>query len=150
MMSGDHAGLANAVAEAFDGAKLQIGGDRTGLAVQLETPGVYRPLDAAELSDGTLHYLALLAALRTLMPPEVLVFNEPETSLHPRVLAPLAKQIIEASRESQVIVVSHAAALVDAICKHRDAMRIELVKEAGATKVKGQRQVDEPMWKWTD
>jgi predicted ATPase len=78
------------------------------------------------------------------------VLNEPETSLHPRVLAPLAKQIIEAARESQVIIVSHAAELVDAICKARNAVRIELVKDAGATKVKGQRQVDEPPWKWTD
>jgi predicted ATPase len=150
MMSGDHGGLANAVAEAFDGAALRIAGSGARFSVQLETPGVYRPLDAAELSDGTLRYLALLAALRTLAPPELLVLNEPETSLHPRVLAPLAKQIIEAARESQVIVVSHAAELVDAICKHRGAVRIELVKDAGATKVKGQRQVDEPPWKWTD
>lgn len=149
MFSGDHEGLANAVAEAFDGAQLRIGGDRAGLTVQLETPGVYRPLDAAELSDGTLRYLALLAALRTLAPPELLVLNEPETSLHPRVLAPLAKQIVEAARESQVIVVSHAAPLVEAVCKAREAVRIELVKQDGATKVKGQRQVDEPPWTWT-
>ena len=147
--NGDEVGLANAVAEAFDGAELKIPHEDARFAIQLETPGVYRPLDAAELSDGTLRYLALLAALRTPLPPELLVLNEPETSLHPRVLAPLAKQIIEAARESQVIVVSHAAELVDAICKHRDAMRIELVKEDGATKVKGQRQVDEPAWKWT-
>jgi predicted ATPase len=148
--NGDDIGLAEAIAEAFDGAELTITSDNARFAVQLETPGVYRPLEAAELSDGTLRYLALVAALRTPVPPELLVLNEPETSLHPRLLGPLAKQIIEASRQSQVIVVSHAAELVDAICKARNAVRIELVKDAGATKVKGQRPVDEPPWKWTD
>jgi predicted ATPase len=147
--NGDDVGLATAIAEAFDGAELTIAGENARFAVQLATPGVCRPLDAAELSDGTLHYLALLAALRTPRPPELLVLNEPETSLHPRVLAPLAKQIIEAARESQVIVVSHAAPLVEAVCKAREAVRIELVKQDGATKVKGQRQVDEPPWTWT-
>lgn len=54
-----------------------------------------------------------------------------------------------AAAHSQVIVVSHAAALVDAIAKARGATRIELVKEEGETKVAGRRHVDEPAWKWT-
>ncbi len=77
------------------------------------------------------------------------MLNEPETSLHPRVLVPLARQIIAAARRSQVIVVSHAAALVDAISSAREAIRIELVKEHGETVVAGRRAVDEPPWKWT-
>ena len=42
---------------------------------------------AAELSDGTLRYLLWVAALLTPRPPELLVLNEPETSLHPDLLA---------------------------------------------------------------
>ncbi len=38
---------------------------------------------AAELSDGTLRYLLLVAALLTPRPPSLMVLNEPETSLHP-------------------------------------------------------------------
>ncbi len=142
--------LDEAVADAFEGGKVAIwNGDDARFRLLLETPGVFRPLDAAELSDGTLRYIALLAALHTPRPPELLVLNEPETSLHPRVLAPLARQIVAAAAQSQVIVVSHAAALVDAIATARGATRIELVKEEGETKVAGRRKIDEPAWKWT-
>jgi predicted ATPase len=77
------------------------------------------------------------------------VLNEPETSLHPRVLEPLARQIIAAAKRSQVIVVSHAAPLVDAICKTRDATRIELAKTGGETVVAERGLLDVPAWKWT-
>ena len=80
---------------------------------------------------------------------ELLVLNEPETSLHPRVLEPLARQIVAAAKRSQVIVVSHAAPLVDAIARVKDATRVELLKEEGETIVAGRRRVDAPSWKWT-
>jgi predicted ATPase len=78
------------------------------------------------------------------------VLNEPETSLHPRVLAPLAAQIIAAANRSQVIVVTHAAELAGAIGRARDAVCIEFDKLAGATIVAGRRRVEAPPWKWTD
>lgn len=146
---GDNEALAQAVAEAFEGARLSIASNEARFRLQLSTSGVFRALDAAELSDGTLRYLALLAALHSPRPPELLVLNEPEASLHPRVLEPLARQIIAAAKRSQVIVVSHAAALVDAISSARDAVRIELAKEDGQTIVSGRKRLDEPAWKWT-
>ncbi len=143
-----------AIADAFDGARIEIefGGldSPTGkFELQFHAPGVYRPLEGAELSDGTLRYLALLAALHSPRPPELLVLNEPETSLHPRVLAPLARQIVAAAKRSQVIVVSHAAPLVDAICKTRDGTRIELAKVGGETVVAERGPLEAPPWKWT-
>jgi predicted ATPase len=146
---GDSEELGDAIAEAFDGAHVEIDFDNARFRLALATPGVNRPLDAAELSDGTLRYLALLAALHTPRPPELLVLNEPETSLHPRVLVPLARQIVEAAARSQVIVVSHAEALVDAISAAHGAMRIELTKEHGATVVADRSPLEEPAWKWT-
>ncbi len=47
------------------------------------TSRLLRPLSMAELSDGTLRFLLLAAALHTPRPPPLLVLNEPETSLHP-------------------------------------------------------------------
>ncbi len=149
LSNGNDEALAEAVAEAFEGSRVVIAHDDARFRLLLETPGVFRPLDAAELSDGTLRYLALLAALHSPRPPELLVLNEPETSLHPRVLAPLARQIVSAAKQSQVIVVSHAAPLVDAIATARDSVRIELVKEDGETKVADRARLDEPAWKWT-
>ena len=147
---GDTCALTDALADAFDGARVRIGGDDTGrIHVALETPGLYRPLTATELSDGTLRYLALLAALHSPRPPELFVLNEPETSLHPSVLEPLARQIIAASKQSQVIVVSHAAALVDALSGAKNAARVELAKEDSETVVANRKLLETPSWQWT-
>jgi predicted ATPase len=147
--NGDGEALADAVRDAFDGARVEVTVERSRFRLELHAAGVHRPMDAAELSDGTLRYLALVAALLSPRPPELLVLNEPETSLHPRLLLPLARQIIVAAKRSQVIVVSHAAALVDAVAAERDTVRIELEKQDGETAVAGRRIVDEPAWKWT-
>ncbi|MBV8761039.1 MAG: AAA family ATPase [Deltaproteobacteria bacterium] len=150
ILHSDPTDLTAAVADAFEGARVSIGGDGNGrIHVALETPGLYRPLTAAELSDGTLRYLALLAALHSPRPPELLVLNEPETSLHPSVLAPLARQIIAAAKQSQVIVVSHAAPLVDALAGAKDAARVELAKDGSETVVANRKTVDAPPWQWT-
>ncbi|KRP58087.1 hypothetical protein TU79_21505 [Pseudomonas trivialis] len=42
------------------------------------------------MSDGTLRYLLLIAALLTPRPPSMMALNEPETSLHPDLLPALA------------------------------------------------------------
>ena len=78
--------------------------------------GLLRPLGASELSDGTLRYLLLVAALLSPRAPTFMILNEPETSLHPDLLPPLARLIAKASQRSQVVVVSHAASLVSALC----------------------------------
>lgn len=100
---GDGQNLHEAVEDAFPGSRLIILGDEGArLQVGLETEGLLRPLRAAELSDGTLRYLCLLAALLSPRPPELLVLNEPEQSLHPDLLKPLARQIASAARRGQV------------------------------------------------
>ena len=71
--------------------------------------------DRGRLGDlfGNVRYLMLVAALRTPDPPPLMVLNEPETSLHPELLAPLARLIRSAAERSQVMVVSHSRALID-------------------------------------
>jgi predicted ATPase len=49
-----------------------------------------RPLRTAELSDGTLRFLLWAAALLSPQAPSLMVLNEPETSLHPDLVGPLA------------------------------------------------------------
>ena len=83
--------------------------------IEMRQHGLLRSLGAAELSDGTLRYLLLVAALLSPRPPPLMILNEPETSLHPDLLPALARLIAEASRQSQIIVVSHAAPLVSAL-----------------------------------
>lgn len=144
---GDAPALHAAVEDAFPGSTLEIldGGDAR-LQVGLNVEGLLRPLSATELSDGTLRYLCLLAALMSPRPPELLVLNEPEQSLHPALLRPLARQIAAAAQRSQVWVISHAQALVDALEDISGGCAVELVREAGETRIKGQGMLDEPVW----
>ena len=90
----DQAGVDAAVEAAFPGSSLsthQLPDGRFALA--LRQPGLLRPLTPGELSDGTLRYLLLVAALKTTRPPGLMVLNEPETSLHPSLIGPLARLI---------------------------------------------------------
>lgn len=137
--------LDRAVADAFAGARVKITQADGWLGLAMRQPGMLRPLAAAELSDGTLRYLLWVAALLSPRPPALLVLNEPETSLHPDLLPPLAQLIAAAADSTQVIVVSHAAALIDAL---PNATRIELEKQTGETRMLGQGALDEPPWHW--
>ena len=74
-------------------------------------PGLLRPLSQSELSDGTLRYLLLIAALMTPRPPPLMVLNEPESSLHPDLLPPLGRLMQRYARDNQLWVVSHATEL---------------------------------------
>jgi predicted ATPase len=150
---GDGDALHVAVADALDGARVEVTAVDARFQLALRSAGILRPLDAAELSDGALRYLALTAALLSPRPPELLVLNEPETSLHPRVLAPLARQIGAAATRGQVVVVTHSTTLVEEISRAAGAADLscfELVKEDGETAVSGRRPLEEPPWVWTD
>ncbi|MEQ8824911.1 MAG: AAA family ATPase [Filomicrobium sp.] len=141
---GDVDGFERAVEDAFPGAEIGIE-VRDGLfSVQMRQHGLLRPLSAGELSDGTLRYLLLVAALLSPRPPKLLVLNEPETSLHPDLLAPLGRLIARASEATQVIVVSHAKPLVDELLGEGGQL-IALRKELGETVVDG---VEAPGWSW--
>ncbi|HSX62425.1 MAG TPA: AAA family ATPase [Tahibacter sp.] len=143
---GDAGALHTAVDDAFPGSRIAILGDDARLEVGLDVEGLLRPLHATELSDGTLRYLCLLAALMSPRPPQLLVLNEPEQSLHPDLLKPLARQIVAASKHSQVWVISHAPKLVAAIEDAANLVAIELAREFGETRVVGQGPLDEPAW----
>jgi predicted ATPase len=82
-------------------------------------------------------------------PPELLVLNEPETSLHPELIGPLADLIVAASAHTQIIAVTHAQPLVTAL-RDGSANAIELSKEDGRTLAVGQGILDEPAWHWPD
>jgi predicted ATPase len=134
-----------AIADAFSGARVGVSGTDGYFEIEMRQHGLLRPLKAAELSDGTLRYLLLVAALLSPRPPALMVLNEPETSLHPELLPPLARLIMQASKRSQVVVVSHASALVSALAGHADCRQIVLEKQLGETVV---RDGTPPDWTW--
>lgn len=148
---GDRKALDEAIEDAFPGARIGFDADSGNrLLLRFLQSGLLRPLNQAELSDGTLRYLLLMAALLTPRPPTLLVLNEPETSLHPDLLPALGRLIIRASRETQVWVVSHAPRLVAALEEEAACNSIALNKELGETIILGQGLLDTPPWQWPD
>jgi predicted ATPase len=147
-----------AVEDAFPGSSVRVRVTDDGrFSLELRQHGLLRPLGSAELSDGTLRYLLWVAALLTPRPPELLVLNEPETSLHPELLPALGALVAGAARRTQVVVVTHSQVLVrameDAAGRSRAAspalVHVELVKELGETTVAGREgPLDEPQWHW--
>jgi predicted ATPase len=137
---GDERALDDTVADAFPGGRVLVHADEMlRVGVRMRMPGIQRPLEASELSDGTLRYLCLVAALLTPRPPELLALNEPETSLHPQLLAPLGRLIARASRASQLFITTHSQELADHIAKSADAQTIELALVDGETRIADQK-----------
>lgn len=143
--AGHGAALDRAVSDAFPGSRVQVDAADGLFRLTLHQPGLLRPLDAAELSDGTLRYLLLCAALLPARPAPLLVLNEPEASLHTALLEPLAALIAAASERTQLVVVSHARELVDRLPGDG---RIELRRSTSGTAVDGQGFLDVPAWNW--
>ena len=144
---GDAEALTAAVQDAFPQNELSITNSAGRFTLLMKQHGLLRPLGVAELSDGTLRYLLWIAALLTPRPPALMVLNEPETSLHPDLLPPLARLIGRAAERSQVIVVTHAASLIAVLCEHR-CNSITLEKSLGETRIAGSTEAETPRWNW--
>lgn len=142
---GDASALADAIDDAFPGSRLEIEMRDGFFEVAMRQPGLLRPLKASELSDGTLRYLMTIAALLTPRPPDLIVLNEPETSLHPDLLGALARLIAEAARSAQVVVVTHAEPLSSALARTDGSLLLGLTKDLGETQV---HEAERPRWTW--
>ncbi len=141
---GDSDGLDATIEDAFPGCMVEVENTR-GFEMVMHQQGLLRPLRAAELSDGTLRYLLLTVALFSPRPPPLFVLNEPETSIHADLVAPLARLIARASERSQIIVVTHESALESMLAAEAPCASHALTKKLGETVIEG---VDAPGWSW--
>jgi predicted ATPase len=134
MEIGDGKALQGHIQAAFPGADLKLDtSPRFGVGMYM--PGVPRAFDARELSDGTLHYLCLLAAFLSPRPAALLAVNEPEASIHPDLLEPLARLIVDASRFSQIWLTTHSEPLCNFIEGLSGTKPMRLEKVDGETRV---------------
>lgn len=101
--------------------------------------------DASSLSDGTLRFICL--ATLFLQPlayrPSVIIVDEPELGLHPYAITMLASLIKAASTETQVIVSTQSALLLDHF-QPEDVLVADL--EEGATTLKRLQSQDLTGW----
>jgi predicted ATPase len=136
----DTVDLDRVIDDAFPGAQLVIPEPDRHASFGLILPEYpKRVFDANELSDGTLRYLALAGALLGYRLPPFIALNEPETSLHPDLLEPLARMIIRASQRTQIWVVTHSEILARAFATHGGITPRRVIKRAGETWIEGLR-----------
>lgn len=134
---GDDVFLNETIAQAFGGATLLIESVETLFSIRLQIPGLLRPLQAREFSDGQLRFLCLCAALLSPRPPALLAVNEPETSLHPDLVDALARLVVRASKNTQLWITTHSRPLAESIEKHSGIPRVELQMKDGETILAG-------------
>ena len=105
--------------------------------------------DPAQISDGSLRYMALTTLL--LQPPELLpkliVLDEPELGLHPSAIAGLAGVIRTASQNTQVLLATQSTRLVDEF----PADKIVVVERNDQTQASEFRRLDsEQLQEWLE
>jgi len=132
--------LDEAIEEAFPKAKLVVPEPQRNASFGMIFPDYpQRVFDASELSDGTLRYLSLAGALLGLRLPAFVALNEPEASLHPDLLDPLARLIVRAAERAQIWLVTHSQVLADAIAEHGKTKPRIVIKRKGETWIEGLR-----------
>jgi predicted ATPase len=129
--------IETAIHAAFPGSRLTFTEAAGRHAVALHMPGFGRPFSAHEMSDGTLRYLCLIAALCSYRQPPFIALNEPEASLHEDLIEPLAAMILHAAARTQIVVVTHSSTLADLLETRGAAARVSLEKQGGATVLRG-------------
>ena len=109
--------------------------------------GLGSPVPATRLSDGTIRFVAILAALLTPNPPPLLCIEEPELGLHPDALTIIARLLVEASARMQLIVTTHSDALVSALTADVDVV-VTCEKQGAGTVLT--RLDSEPLGEWLE
>ena len=130
--------LDRVIDDAFPGAELVVPEPGRTASFGLIFPDYpQRVFDASELSDGTLRFLALAGALLAYRLPAFIALNEPETSLHPDLLPPLARLIADAAQRTQIWLVTHSQLLADALAEHAGVTPLHIIKREGETWIEG-------------
>jgi predicted ATPase len=138
----DRADLDAAIATAFPGARLVVPPPEQTASFGMVFPEHPKRLfGAAELSDGTLRFLALAGALLSYRPPSLIALNEPEASLHPGLLQPLARLVGRAAERAQVWIVTHSEPFARAVEAETGAVARQVVKRYGATWIEGLTEI---------
>ena len=129
--------LYEAIDDAFPGTRLTTTANRMASFGLIQAEYPKRVFEANELSDGTLRYLALCGTLLGYRLPGFIALNEPEASLHPDLLEPLARLIVRTAERTQVWVVTHSERLADVLKSVGSVAPHTVIKRQGETWLEG-------------
>lgn len=140
----DTVDLDRAISDAFEGAILTVPEPGEFASFGLIFPQFpQRVFQPRELSDGQIRFLALAAALLSYRTPPLVALNEPEASLHPSMLPPLAALIAHAARSGQIWLVTHSELLAREVEQRCGVRAKRVIRNDGATWIEGMRLTGE-------
>jgi predicted ATPase len=88
-------------------------GSPAQVLVRVREKGMKRSMELWELSDGMVRFLCLASALLNPVPPPLIMVDEPETGLHPKLMPVVADMIKTAAERTQVLVTTHSPDLLN-------------------------------------
>lgn len=103
--------------------------------IQVREKGLPHPLPATELSEGTRIILALLTIIHQESPPSMILLEDIDRGLHPRLfeyMAPLLRDIA-VRHDINIVATTHNPYLVDAMQDHKNAVIIVEKKDGAST-----------------
>jgi predicted ATPase len=120
------------------------------IAFKVREKGLRGTLPSLLVSDGTVRLLTILAALfGSQLVPSTVFIEEPERSLHPAVMGPLADLMREVSGQTQVIITTHSPDFVRA-CKPGEVYLLDKVNGCTqAVQASTIEQIDEFLKRFT-
>lgn len=137
-VSQDRSDLDRAIHDGLQGAFLVIPEPVMEASFAFRLPEFpFREFSVRELSDGQIRFVALCGALLSYRLPPLIALNEPETSLHPDMLLPLARLIARAAEKTQVWVVTHSPVLAGEIGRLTGCRPRLVQKVNGETRIAG-------------
>jgi len=102
-----------AFGEEYEGLYFPPAADQR-IQMRIGWKGLEKGQPAANLSDGTLRFLFLMAILANPEAPSLIAIDEPETGLHPSMMSIIAEYAVEASDRTQVVLTTHSPDFLDA------------------------------------
>jgi predicted ATPase len=88
-------------------------GEAKKVSLTWKTKGTDYPMQPYHLSDGSIRFICLVAALLQPEPPSAIIIDEPELGLHPEAIRLLGELIQNAAKRTQLIVATQSPLLLD-------------------------------------
>lgn len=99
----------------FDDFRLDVYqmGEAEKVALSWQQKGSDFPMQPFHLSDGSIRFICLAAALLQPAPPSMIIIDEPELGLHPEAIEILSELIQDAAKRTQIVVATQSPLLLD-------------------------------------
>lgn len=88
-------------------------GEAEKVSLTWRTKGSDFPMQPYHLSDGSIRFICLVAALLQPAPPATIIIDEPELGLHPEAVRLLGETMKNAAKRTQLIIATQSPLLLD-------------------------------------